>query len=258
MARECCLRPRIRSIKPELWQSRDFMALPMVGKIAFFCLISHADDEGRLRTDCDHAALAWLHLPSDEVKVAFDALAERQMIQIYEVEREPYVQIANWHEHQRVDHPTESKYPAPPKRKPRVTSRELPSISEFSAGIGSDRKGSEGIGSNGIAPEARALCDLLIELMAANGCKVPTAPPVAWLKSASLLLGRDNRDPGEAEAVLRWSQANEFWKGNIRSLPKFREKYDTLRLQMQRKPASRSDQALLAASEWREAAEALS
>ena len=139
------MRPRIRTIKPELWQSRDFMALPMVGKVAFFCLISHADDDGRLKTDHEHSAQAWLHLPADEVRVAFAALENRHMIVVYDVAGEPYVQVENWREHQKVDHPTPSRYPAPPKRRSREGSRNLANGRESSPGIVSDRIGSEGI-----------------------------------------------------------------------------------------------------------------
>jgi hypothetical protein len=30
--------------------------------------------------------------------------------------------------------------------------------------------------------------------------------------------------------MIRWCQADEFWRGNILSMPKLREKYDQLRL----------------------------
>ena len=81
-------------------------------------------------------------------------------------------------------------------------------------------------GSN---PEAERLCFLLASLVEANGAKRP-AITRAWLDAARLLLERDGRAPEEAERVLRWCQADEFWRGNILSLPKFRDKYDQLRL----------------------------
>ena len=45
------------------------------------------------------------------------------------------------------------------------------------------------------------------------------------------------------QQVLAWSQDSEFWQGNILSMPKFREKFDTLKHQMfadQRRQRGRS------------------
>ncbi len=81
-------------------------------------------------------------------------------------------------------------------------------------------------GSN---PEAERLCFLLAGLVEANGAKRP-AITRAWVDAARLLLERDGRPLEEAERLVRWCQADSFWRANILSLPKFREKYDQLRL----------------------------
>lgn len=82
-----------------------------------------------------------------------------------------------------------------------------------------------------VSPEAQRLCDLLAELMVANDPKAKVAPDSkGWLDAARLLLDRDGRDPAEAEAVLRWCQADAFWRANVLSMPKFREKYTQLLL----------------------------
>jgi hypothetical protein len=44
------------------------------------------------------------------------------------------------------------------------------------------------------------------------------------------MLDRDGRDATQAEWLIRWSQKDEFWRTNILSMPKFREKYDQLRI----------------------------
>jgi hypothetical protein len=79
-------------------------------------------------------------------------------------------------------------------------------------------------------PEASHLCNLLADLIEANGSKRPEVTQ-RWLDSARLMLQRDNRDVEQAEHLIRWAQASEFWRPNILSMPKFREKYDQLRLQ---------------------------
>jgi DNA-binding transcriptional ArsR family regulator len=108
-------------------------------------------------------------------------------------------------------------------------------------------------------PDARKLCDRLVELMVANKCKKPTIGK-AWLDAARLLLTKDGRTFEDALSVLEWSQANTFWRGNIESMPTFREKYDRLRLAAEgrgelKAPAPRLDSADAVRSwlkdEWR-------
>lgn len=77
------------------------------------------------------------------------------------------------------------------------------------------------------------LCHLLADLIVENGGRRPRIGR-KWVDAERLLLERDGRDRSEAERVIRWCQADEFWRGNILSLPKFREKFDQLRLQSQR------------------------
>lgn len=79
---------------------------------------------------------------------------------------------------------------------------------------------------------ATDLKNLLEELLTRNGVKNPPDGH-GGLKAADKLLRLDKRPLEEAKAVLRWSQDSAFWRSNILSIGKFREKYETLRLQMQ-------------------------
>lgn len=89
------------------------------------------------------------------------------------------------------------------------------------------------------------LCQRLAEHIEANGGKRPNVTK-GWRDAARLLLDRDGRDQAEAESLIDWCQRDEFWRANILSLPTLREKYDTLRLQAQRKSGSTSR-----SEEWR-------
>lgn len=109
-------------------------------------------------------------------------------------------------------------------------------------------------------PDARKLCDRLVELLVARKVKRPTISK-AWLDAARLLLTNDGRDFDQAMSVLEWSQADRFWHKNVLSMPKFREKYDQLRLSAEecgelRAPAPRLDTAERVRewlkTEWRE------
>ncbi len=78
--------------------------------------------------------------------------------------------------------------------------------------------------------DAAPLSYLLSDLMVANGSKPPSIS-MGWATEEDRMLRLDKRDPDEAERLLRWCQANSFWRAIIHSMSKFREKYDTLRLQ---------------------------
>lgn len=55
-----------------------------------------------------------------------------------------------------------------------------------------------------------------------------------WLDSARLMIDRDGRTPDQVHAAIDWVHNSEFWRANILSIPKLREKWDTLKLQAER------------------------
>jgi hypothetical protein len=81
-------------------------------------------------------------------------------------------------------------------------------------------------------PEIVNLCERLQRWIVHNGAKKP-AITQRWLNAGRLMLDTDNRDPAEAAHLIDWCQQDSFWKSNILSMPKFREKYDQLRLRAQ-------------------------
>ncbi|MFD8531514.1 hypothetical protein ACFV0L_29250 [Streptosporangium canum] len=84
------------------------------------------------------------------------------------------------------------------------------------------------------------ICEHLTERIEANGSKRPTITK-GWRNAARLMLDKDNRTEDQIHKAIDWCQADEFWRSNILSLPKLREKYDQLRLTAQRdgnRPAS--------------------
>lgn len=106
---------RIRTIKPELWSSDDFCALSLVGSLTFLALIGHSDDEGRLKADARHIAKTMLHGVTEarRVQEQLDRMEERGMIERYTDGSAEYISLSNWGRHQRVEHPTRSRYPQP-------------------------------------------------------------------------------------------------------------------------------------------------
>jgi hypothetical protein len=80
-----------------------------------------------------------------------------------------------------------------------------------------------------IREDVMMLCELLADTIAANGSLKPSIGKT-WTDSARRMIDLDGREPEKAANLIRWSQANTFWRKNILSMPTFREKYDQLRL----------------------------
>lgn len=82
-------------------------------------------------------------------------------------------------------------------------------------------------------PEIIHLLDLLDSELERNGSKRPNRTK-RNIDAARLLLDRDGRTVEQVEKAIRFAQADEFWRSNILSMSKLREKYDTLRLAAQK------------------------
>ena len=88
--------------------------------------------------------------------------------------------------------------------------------------------------------DAERLCQHLADRIVANGSKRPKITK-AWRDAARLLIDKDGRTEEQVHHAIDWCQSDSFWKANILSMPKLREKYDQLRLAAQRqKPAKQN------------------
>lgn len=109
-------------------------------------------------------------------------------------------------------------------------------------------------------PDVDEACHVLAEKMALNGVKLPSSG-TGWRKEARLLLDKDERPLEQVLDVIRWSQADPFWQANIHSMTKVRQKYDQLRLKMNRdqpnygKPSRSEELIARARREFDEAAQ---
>lgn len=105
------------------------------------------------------------------------------------------------------------------------------------------RSDTDHAGSDEPRADVRDLCDALSEALTHNGVKHTIGK--RWHTAARLILDSDGRPFDEVIEVIDYATTDDFWRPNILSMTKLREKYDTLRLQMQRKPAmSRQDEVL--------------
>ena len=78
-------------------------------------------------------------------------------------------------------------------------------------------------------PEVEELCVRLADRIEGNGAKRPNITK-GWRDSARLLLDKDGHTAEQVAWLIDWCQRDEFWRSNILSMPKLREKFDQLKL----------------------------
>lgn len=55
----------------------------------------------------------------------------------------------------------------------------------------------------------------------------------AWRDAARLMLDNDGRTPAQVKAIIDFALGDDFWRGNVHSMPTVRKQFDKLRLKMQ-------------------------
>lgn len=144
---------RIRSSKPEFWTDPLMCSLPRDIRFTFKGLWEvSADDYGRFSGEVRIIKGQIWPLDDDmtvkKLEKYLQVLAANGRILLYEVGGVRYGQIVNWHKHQRVTHPSPSRYPDPPSESLRNGSgNPHESLRKDSALSGADRIGEERIGA---------------------------------------------------------------------------------------------------------------
>jgi len=90
--------------------------------------------------------------------------------------------------------------------------------------------------------DVEQVCRHLADRVEGNGSKRPTINK-GWRDAARLMIDRDKHTVDQIMRAIDWCQGNEFWRGNILSMPKLRDKYDQLRLAAEAERGSRSTPA---------------
>ena len=105
---------RIRSIKPEFWQSESLSRVSREARLLFIGLFSACDDSGKTRAASRFLASLLFPYDEDAPKAIEGWLAELEhegCIRRYVVEGNTYLEIPKWRNHQKIDKPSASKLP---------------------------------------------------------------------------------------------------------------------------------------------------
>jgi hypothetical protein len=119
--------------------------------------------------------------------------------------------------------------PDPNSSDPRITDKDLNSSSQFKNQ------------SNALAEE------FYFALKDAHGDDFKKPNLESWSKHFDSMLRIDEREPSMIRKVMNWAVLDSFWKPNILSAKKLREKFLTLKLQMERpanKKSLKSEEAI--------------
>lgn len=108
---------RKRMIDPGFWIDEKLGTISPLARLLFMGLISNSDDEGRLP---GHPALIKSQvfpydadITPEQVTQWLGQLEELEILIIYTVDNQTYIQIKNFLKHQTINRPTASKYPDP-------------------------------------------------------------------------------------------------------------------------------------------------
>ena len=110
---------RKRMLSPDIWESESFSSLSDFQKIMFIGLISLADDEGRGKANPSYIKSTLFPYDENrrvaEVKSALSQIARCTSTQFYNVNGSEYYFLSSWTKWQKIDKPSKSKLPPPPK-----------------------------------------------------------------------------------------------------------------------------------------------
>jgi hypothetical protein len=239
---------RIRTIKPRFFRSPDTRALSLHARLTYIGLWTYADDEGRGEFDVSLIrADLWPDDDSENVLGSLLELSRNGQIAVYEHSGRRYFHIPAFNDHQRVDKPRPSEIPTPDDAGSKALTCDDAGFREDSGSVPgavaepSRLEGNKEVEVEGNKEEsaialrddradAERLCSLLADRIEGNGSKRPTITD-RWRDAARLMIDKDGRTEEQIAWLIEWCQRDEFWRANVLSMPKLREKFDQLRLQ---------------------------
>lgn len=257
---------RTRNIKPGFFLNDELAELHPLARLLFAGLWTIADREGRLEDRPKRIKAEILPYDDCDVDQFLTDLHKSGFILRYIADGDNYIQIINFAKHQnphikepistipappenqtstiqaQEEHPYDPADPDPlnlkldpdPDPDPRSSCPEssLPDDDQTSPEQQKPQKK-----KYKYSEEHMQLAELLRNQILATkpDAKVP-ANLDSWAETFRLMVERDNREPARIAEIIVWCQKDEFWRANILSADKLRQKFDQLELQMQRSP----------------------
>lgn len=150
---------RIRTIKPEFWVDDVMVELPPLTRLLFIGIWNFVDDDGYIEAKAKRIKMQVFPADDFAPESSLKALVDAGRLIECSSDQGPLLKVANWARHQRISHPTPTKF---------TNIREIPrdsapasvntpersgEVSEPSALKGKEGKGKEGKGSLSFSSE---------------------------------------------------------------------------------------------------------
>ena len=108
--------PRIRTVKPEFFRSKILAGCSPRARLTYIGLWTLADDEGRYEYEPELLKADLWPWEQDVTAKEADAcvleLEGRGRVCLYQHAGKTFLHVVNWHEHQKISHPSTSRLPA--------------------------------------------------------------------------------------------------------------------------------------------------
>ncbi len=236
---------RIRSLKPEFFTSEQVVSVSIPARMLFQGMWVHGDDDGYCAPSPVQLKMRVFPADSVDVPALLDELIGADLVRRVDTDQGEALWVPSFLKHQSPKYPTPTKYTRDGASLTQHSPRAGGSVGKSSGSIppGEERRGEERSreeknSSSEVAdatprPEIDYLLDVLDSEIIRNGGK-PKPRAKRNVEAARLMLDRDGYTVDQIERAIRWAQGDEFWRTNILSMSKLREKYETLRLAAQR------------------------
>lgn len=173
--------------------------------------------------------------PLNTVRMALNILQKFKMISIDE---EEYIKVENWEKHQNVDAMervranTRKRVEKHRAAKKLLQAPETPEMDGGNAPIAPQPEPSKRTGKR-VYIDGDVELDLakhLYHRMLENNPEAKKPNFQVWADHVRLMIERDNRKPEQIKNMIDWCQNDSFWKSNILSTKKLRDRYDQLKV----------------------------
>ena len=170
------------------------------------------------------------------IEKRLNELIDIVLVKIFVNKGEEYLEIVDFEKHQifRKDYNRKHKYPSPSAK----SYKSVPSRTKSPTNLNKSNLNQIKLKPSCLEKvpneEDIKLTQLLIDLMAKNNPnssilrRLTPKRQEVWIDECRLLREKDERTPEQIEQIIIFSQNDAFWKSNILSMPKLREKFDQL------------------------------
>lgn len=252
--------PRKRTIDPTIWSDEKFCQLSLKARLLFIGLFSNADDEGFIHGNSIYlrsTIFPYENWTEEEIISLRKELLELKMIEIFGgkigTQDHEYIHLPRWWDYQpKPDYPTPSKIANSLIDMGKLDRKNLATIHRNFCRKNARRKASRtekksqgvgvglGVGVGVGVGKDKTISPLFLQRAEKLKTFILQNNPSAKVKDSGwgdivrLMVERDKRTLEQIDAVIEWSQGDDFEKTNVLSMKKIRERFDSLTMKMKR------------------------